>query len=140
MENQSFYRIGDVASACELSVETIRYYEKQGLLRKPRRTAAGYRLYTDDAIQRLLFVTQAKELGFSLREIKELLSLRVNSQSKCSDVKNKAERKIAEIEDKIRSLRGMKKALEKLSLACSGRGPASECPILESLGSSGRGK
>jgi len=133
MENQSFYRIGEVASACELPVETIRYYEKQGLLRKPKRTAAGYRLYTDDAIQRLRFVSQAKQLGFSLREIRELLSLRVNPRSKCSDVKKKAERKIAEIEDKIKSLEGMRKALHKLSLACSGKGPASECPILETL-------
>jgi MerR family mercuric resistance operon transcriptional regulator len=84
-------------------------------------------------IKRIEFIKRAKELGFSLREIYELLSLRLDPTTPCSEIKSRAEAKIVYIEEKIKTLKGMKKALVELSRACSGRGPISECPILESL-------
>ena len=125
--------IGKVARGAGLAIDTIRYYEREGLLEKPARTASGYRHYTTDAIARLRFIRQAKELGFSLHEIKELLSLRVTPGKSCADVKARAEAKIANVEQRIAQLSRMKRALEKLAAACSGRGPTSECPILEAL-------
>ena len=125
--------IGKVARSAGLAIDTVRYYEREGLLEKPARTASGYRHYTTDAIARLRFIRQAKELGFSLHEIKELLSLRVTPGKSCADVKARAEAKIANVEQRIAQLSRMKRALEKLAAACAGRGPTSECPILEAL-------
>ena len=133
MKENLYCTIGDAAKASDLRVETIRYYEKEGLLKTPRRTAAGYRLYTDEGIKRLIFISTAKELGFSLKDIKQLLSLRANPKSKCKDVKRKAEEKIREVELKIQTLQEIKKALKNLSSACSGKGPATDCPILEAI-------
>ncbi len=133
MTEEHYYTIGEAAKASALRVETIRYYEKEGLLKTPRRTAAGYRLYTEESIKRLIFICTAKELGFSLKDIKQLLSLRANPKSKCKDVKRKAEEKIQEVELKIQTLRDIKKALKNLSSACSGKGPATDCPILEAI-------
>jgi len=121
-----------------MAIDTVRYYEHEGLLEKPARTAAGYRQYSADAVRRLRFIRQAKELGFSLREIKELLSLRVTPGKSCADVKARAEAKIADVEQRIAQLDRMKGALAKLATACSGRGPTSECPILDALESEER--
>ena len=125
--------IGRVARGAGLAIDTVRYYEREGLLAKPSRTASGYRNYTPDAVARLRFIRQAKELGFSLREIKELLSLRVEAGRSCADVRARAERKIAGVEQRIATLKRMKQALAKLASSCSGRGPTSACPILEAL-------
>ena len=125
--------IGRVAHSAGLAIDTVRYYEREGLLEKPARTASGYRHYRPDVVARLRFIRQAKELGFSLREIKELLSLRVEAGRSCADVRARAERKIADIDGRIAALRRMKAALAKLAIACSGRGPTSECPILDAL-------
>lgn len=133
MSKEHYYTIGDAAKASDLRVEAIRYYEKEGLLKSPRRTAAGYRLYTEESIKRLIFISTAKELGFSLKDIKGLLSLRANPKSRCKDVRQKAEDKIREVDEKIKTLREIKKALKSLSAQCSGRGLATDCPILESI-------
>lgn len=125
--------IGKVARTAGLAIDTVRYYEREGLLDKPARTASGYRHYTPDVVARLRFIRQAKELGFSLNEIKELLSLRVAPGKSCADVKARAEAKIADVEQRIAQLNRMKRALAKLATACSGRGPTSECPILDAL-------
>ena len=125
--------IGKVARGAGLAIDTVRYYEREGLLAKPARTSCGYRQYSADAVTRLRFIRQAKELGFSLREIKELLSLRVEAGRSCADVRARAERKIADVEQRISTLTRMKRALAKLASSCSGRGPTSECPILEAL-------
>lgn len=125
--------IGKVAHSAGLAIDTVRYYEREGLLEKPARSASGYRHYRPDAIARLRFIRQAKELGFSLNEIKELLSLRVAPGKSCADVKARAEAKIADVEQRIAQLDRMKRALAKLATACSGRGPTSECPILDAL-------
>jgi MerR family mercuric resistance operon transcriptional regulator len=125
--------IGQVARQAGVGVETVRFYERQGLLHEPPRRESGYRQYPEDVVARLRFIKRAKELGFSLKEIKELLALRVDPETTCREVKAQAEAKIADIEGKIQTLQRMKKALKKLTAACSGRGPTSECPILEAL-------
>lgn len=125
--------IGKVARSAGLSIDTVRYYEREGLLEKPSRTASRYRHYTPDAVARLRFVRQAKELGFSLHEIKELLSLRLAPGTSCADVRAHAEHKIADVDRRIASLKRVRGALTKLTSACSGKGPVSHCPILEAL-------
>lgn len=125
--------IGKVAQQARIGVETVRFYEREGLIDEPPRGPSGYRNYPSSIVPRLLFIKRAKELGFSLNEIKELLSLRVDPDTTCGDVKQRAETKIADIEEKMRSLRHIKKALVKLTESCSGQGPVDDCPILESL-------
>ncbi|MNC86331.1 Mercuric resistance operon regulatory protein [compost metagenome] len=111
----------------------MRYYEREGLLQKPARAANGYRQYPADAVARLRFIRQAKELGFSLNEIKELLSLRVTPGKSCADVRAHAEHKIADVDRRIASLKRVRGVLVKLASACSGKGPVTQCPILEAL-------
>jgi MerR family mercuric resistance operon transcriptional regulator len=125
--------IGQLAKCVDVGVETVRFYERKGLLAEPDRKPSGYRQYDEEVVQRLRFIRRAKELGFTLNEIKELLSLRLDPSTTCVDVKRRAEEKIGDIEPKIRTLQRMKKALVKVTNACKGRGALSECPILESL-------
>lgn len=125
--------IGQLAKEAQVHVETVRYYERRGLIPEPPRRASGYRQYSQDVVARIRFIQHAKELGFSLKEILELLSLRVDPDTTCADVKRRAEVKIADIEAKMRALQTMKKALTTLAALCSGRGPTSACPILEAL-------
>lgn len=125
--------IGSVAREAGLGIDTVRYYEREGLLQKPARAANGYRQYPADAVARLRFIRQAKELGFSLNEIKELLSLRVTPGKSCADVRAHAEHKIADVDRRIASLKRVRGVLVKLASACSGKGPVTQCPILEAL-------
>lgn len=125
--------IGQVAKNAGVGIETVRFYERQGLISEPPRKESGYRQYPEDVVARLRFIHRAKELGFSLKEIKELLALRLDPATTCAEVKSRATAKIADIEAKIETLQRMKKALVKLTKSCSGRGPTSECPILDAL-------
>jgi MerR family mercuric resistance operon transcriptional regulator len=102
---------------------------------EPPRRESGYRQYRLDSVARIRFIKRAQELGFSLKEISELLSLRIDPDTTCGDIKRKAELKVEDIERKIRTLQSMKRALTKLVSSCRGRGPTSECPILEMLDS-----
>lgn len=120
-----------------VNLETIRYYERRGLLPKPPRTPAGYRTFDPEAVRRIRFIKQAQALGFSLKEIRELLSLRLDPRRSCGDVRARAEAKLADIEEKIASLHAMKETLARFIAACSGRGPISACPILEALDEEG---
>jgi len=125
--------IGKLAKKVNVNIETIRYYERRGLIPKPRRRESGYREYSDETTKRILFIKRAKDLGFSLKEVDELFSLKISTRTTCSDVRSKAEEKITDIDDKIKILQRMKKALFKISKACSGKGNVNECPILEAL-------
>ena len=127
--------IGSLAKQAEVNIQTIRYYERRGLLPEPERTASNYRVFTGDTVRRVRFIKRAQDLGFSLTEIKELLELRAAPRSCCQDARERSEAKIKDIEEKVRTLEGMKKALSKLVRACSGRGPVTECPILDSMDS-----
>ncbi len=125
--------IGQLAKSAQVNIETVRYYEREGLLPKPMRRVSGYRQYTPETITRLQFIKRSKELGFSLKEISELLALRVDPHTCCADVKQRAEAKITHIKHKIADLRRMQRALVNLTEVCSGQGPTSECPILDAL-------
>ena len=125
--------IGEVATQARVNVQTVRYYERRGLLPAARRTSSGYRQYGDDAVGRLRFIRAAQVLGFSLKEIGELLGLRVRSRTACHDVEEKALGKIAEIQAKIVQLERLKNVLERLAAACRRREPTGDCPILDAL-------
>jgi MerR family transcriptional regulator, copper efflux regulator len=125
--------IGRLAKEAGVNLETVRYYERQGLVPRPPRSASGYRLFPAEAARRLRFIRRAQELGFSLKEIRELLSLRVSRSTTSADIRARADDKIADIEAKIRSLKSMKKTLRNLTRACAGCVPVAKCPILESL-------
>ena len=129
--------IGQVARSAGVGVETVRFYERQGLLAEPPRRRSGYRQYTGEVVGRLRFIRRAKALGFSLSEIGELLALRGDTGSTAGDVKQRAEAKVAEIEERIRDLRRVKKALTSLAQHCPGHGTLDACPIIESLDRSG---
>ena len=126
---------GDTARKAGVNRETLRYYERRGLLPKPSRSPANYRLYDADAVRRVRFVKGAQKLGFSLAEIKELLALRAASGARAETVRSKVGSKIDEIEEKIRTLKAMRKMLVRLQRACCCGGPVSACPILEALDS-----
>ena len=125
--------IGRVARLAGVGVETVRFYERERLLQEPERRQSGYRQCGEEVVPRLRFIRRAKELGFSLAEIRELLSLRDDPDATAADVRRRAQAKIAEIEAKVRDLQRMKKALLTLAAACSGHGPVGSCPIIEAL-------
>ncbi|MBW6503219.1 MerR family transcriptional regulator [bacterium] len=129
----SLLTIGQVAKRCGVGVETIRFYEREGLIVQPSRPESGFRKYPPDTVGRVRFIQRSKSLGFSLREIGDLLSLRVDQATTCPEVKRRAEAKIGDIGKKIETLLGMKRALEKLTAACRKREATGECPILEAL-------
>lgn len=137
MRNPASLTIGKAAEQGGVNVQTIRYYERRGLLPPPARSVSGYRKYSDDAIRRLRFIRQAQSLGFSLSEIEELLSLRMQAGATCGDIRKRARQKVATVNQKIGELQRIKNALSKLATACRGEGPTSECPILEALESEG---
>ena len=128
-------KIGELSKQTGFQVETLRYYEKQGLLTPVTRSAAGYREYDDASLKQLQFIQQAKSVGFSLKEITELLSLRVDrDQHSCSEVKTIAENKLSQIENKITELSKMRDALYVITAACcGGTEPATSCTILNAL-------
>jgi len=125
--------IGQLARAAGVGVETLRFYERTQLIPEPPRRASGYRQYPASAVARIKFIKRAKELGFSLREIDELLSLRAESAGQCVEIYARAQTKVEDISAKIASLTRMKEALVRLAKACSEAGTSGECPILEAL-------
>ena len=124
---------GQLADKAGVNNETIRYYERKGLLAIPPRKDSGYRLFPPEAVKIVRFIKRAQGLGFSLREIRELLVLNSNRSSTCGDIKESARRKFEEVETKIRQLQSMREALYGLIERCPGKGPLSDCSILESL-------
>ena len=128
-------KIGEVAERGGVNLQTIRYYEREGLLPEPPRLESGYRMFPESTVRRLRFIKRAQEIGFSLGEIRELLSLRMDAQRERTEVRTLAQAKMADIDGKIRTLKAMKTVLNRLTERCSGCGPASECPILESIDS-----
>ena len=126
--------IGNVAREAGVGVETIRFYERRGLIDQPPRPVnGGFRVYPQETIRRIRFVRQAQELGFSLREIAELLSLRADPTTDCGDVRDRARAKLCEVNRKIGRLEKFRTALEGLIAACPGRGALRACSIMEAL-------
>ena len=130
--------IGKVAERAGVKIDTLLYYERQGVIAPPERNGSNYRVYAQDAVLRVRFVKRAQELGFTLAEIKELLELRVSEQASCADVRDQALAKVTDLDQKIRSLQAMRRVLSNLAEECSGEGPASECPILDALNERGK--
>jgi len=125
--------IGQLARRAGVGVETLRFYEREGLIAEPPRRRSGYRSYPEGAVRRVRFIREAKALGFSLREISEILALRVGPGATCDDVRSLKERKIADIDRRIEELTRMRDALTRLGGLCRGRGPTDDCPILDAL-------
>ena len=135
--NKNLNTIGKLAEAVNVNVQTIRYYERLGLLmpagRKESYRQSGYRLYDKLSLKRLLFIRHARELGFTLEEIKELLNLSVSPTAKCGDIRKKAEERLLDINKKIDGLVSMRTILEKLVKNCANRKATEECPILKAI-------
>lgn len=125
--------IGAVARQAGVGIETVRFYERQGLLEEPERRASGYRQYDSEAIAVLRFIRRAKELGFTLKEIKGLLALRLDASATQAEVRQQAKAKVADIDARIADLQRMRDALQQLIRKCHGDGAARACPILEAL-------
>jgi MerR family copper efflux transcriptional regulator len=130
---------GQLARRAGVNGQTIRYYRRRGLLPEPPRSPSGYRYFPEDAVRRIRFIKRGQQLGFSLEEIKELLALRVQPGATCAQVRRRAEAKIQDVNQRIRALEVIRTALERLAASCAGRGPVSECPILENLFLDGEG-
>ena len=130
---ESELTIGRLANEIGVNVQTVRYYERRKLLIPTERKPSGYRLYGDDAVRRLRFIKNAQALGFTLQEIAELLNLRVSSIARCGDVKRKAQIKLAIVEDKVRDLKALARALRSLIETCQAGQPTDRCPILQTL-------
>lgn len=130
--------IGKIASQTAVSADTLRYYEREGLIVPTGKSAGGYRLYGQDSIQRLRFIKQAQACGFTLSEVRELLVLRSRETACCGDVRKQAVEKKLQLEAKVRTLKAMSKALDQLIADCADEThPVHECPILSTLEESG---
>jgi Hg(II)-responsive transcriptional regulator len=125
--------IGQLAERGGVNLETIRYYERQGLIPPPPRKSSGHRAYSTGAVRRLRFIKRAQELGFSLAEIRELLHLKIDPDQLCIDVVTQIDAKTREVEEKIRHLEAIKRTLQRMKDSCDGRCAVNDCPILESL-------
>ncbi|WP_027189013.1 MerR family transcriptional regulator [Paucidesulfovibrio longus] len=125
--------IGQLAQQSGVQVETVKFYQRRGLIQQPPRPESGFRKYSPETVRQIRFIRRAKELGFSLQEISELLSLRVAPGTSCREIKARAEAKLADIQQKQRDLERMETILRQLAETCQGQGPLSECPILGAL-------
>jgi Hg(II)-responsive transcriptional regulator len=126
-------RTAQVAELAGVNVETLRFYERKGILPEPPRRASGYREYPPETVERVRFVKRAQELGFSLSEVQDLLGLRETAGAKSVRVRRVAEAKLEEIDLKIRDLEAMKQSLTELLCACDGKTSVASCPIIASL-------
>lgn len=132
--------IGKLAALADVSANAVRFYEREGLMQVPAKTGSGYRLYDAPAVERLRFIKQAQHCGFTLAEIQELLRLRDEASTCCNDVRNKVIEKKLELEARIRSMKTMSLALDRLIADCSDDArPVEDCPILATLSGTHQG-
>lgn len=129
----SSLKIGEVAKRAEVGVETIRFYEREGLLAQPQRRPSGYRQYDETVVDRIRFIRRVKELGFTLQEIKELLGLWFDATTRCAHVRERARRKLVDIDEKIRSLQQMKRSLNRIIRQCAEQDSLDGCPLWRGL-------
>ncbi len=127
------YMAGQLAKAANVNIQTVRFYDRQGILKPASRTEAGYRIYDKEGVKRLNFIIQAKKLGFSLKEIKEFLALRVQSVKACDRVRKKTTEKLKDIQNKIAHLKKLEKTFKGLIGDCENRVVTNQCPILEKM-------
>ncbi|MEM7079864.1 MAG: helix-turn-helix domain-containing protein [Pseudomonadota bacterium] len=127
------YTVGQLARASQTKTVTIRYYEQRGLLRDPPRTPGGYRVYDTSDLQRLLFIRRARNLGFSLRSVNELLDLADLNDAPCADVNAKLSQHLIDVRERLDQLQALEEELHGLSQRCQGDGKISSCQIIEAL-------
>jgi len=126
--------ISKIAKESGVGIETVRFYERNGLVvQPPKPSSGGFRVYPVETAERIRFIRQAQELGFALREIKELLSLRTDPATDCADVRDRAQIKLDEINRKIAQMKGIQTALKKLIAACPGQGALQLCSIIDAI-------
>ncbi len=133
MGTQENLKIGVVAKRSNVNVQTIRYYERRGILKPEKTLESGYRLYTEDSVKTIKFIKHAQELGFKLEEIKGLLNLRTPSVSRCQTVRKKAKLRLEGVQTKIAMLKQIEKTLKQLINNCQKNKTSNECPIIESM-------
>lgn len=129
--------IGELAREGDVNLETIRYYEREGLMLPPHRKESGHRAYAPGDVRRLRFIKRAKALGFTLSEVRELLAIKLDPRQPCTDVVRQIEAKAREVRAKIAHLEAIERTLEQMKASCEGRCMVAECPILESLDAGG---
>jgi DNA-binding transcriptional MerR regulator len=129
----NLYTIGEIAREAGFEAQTVRYYERRGLLMPLERSSSGYRLYDKGAVKRLLFICRAKDLGFTLAEIKDLLELKADDINDCGVAKAKAEAKLKDIEEKIASLESVREVLKDIIDKPGELSASGECPILKAI-------
>ena len=127
-------RSGQAARDAGVNVETLRYYERRGILQSPERRASGYREYTEEAVGVIRFVKRAQELGFSLDEVETLLTLATGGPESCDSARALATRKLDELDTKLRSIRAMQDSLQRLVATCEMPRSERDCPLLDALG------
>ena len=132
------FTIGELARAAGVGVETIRFYERRGLIERPARPAGGFRAYPRAIVSRLTFVREAQELGFTLREVRDLLALNENPQTDCAAVRGRAAAKLAQIEASMVRFARMRETLRELLVRCPGRGGLGKCSIVAAVSSPAR--
>lgn len=126
--------VGKVAKGADVGIQTVRYYERRGLIAAKEHTPSGSRLYPLETVGRILFIKNAQELGFTLKEIFGLLRLRVSHRARCGPVKRRAQAKLADVQVRIAGLRAIERVLKSLVKACDRQTTTDDCPILKSLG------
>ncbi len=126
--------IGTVARGSGVAIDTIRFYEREGLLPAPRRRASGYRVYDRGVVVRLRFIRRAKALGFRLDEIRDLLALSEDREGGVEAVRQRAIERLADLDRRVRELNRIRRGLRELIDACPGHGAPEQCPILQALG------
>ena len=124
------FTIGQLARKAEINLETIRYYERRGLIKRPHKPAIGYRQYSNDQLQQLFFIKRAKALGFNLDEIENLLSLSVGH---CTEIQSLAEQKLDQVQYKIKDLKKLEDVLSDLVRQCNASADEAHCPIVDAL-------
>lgn len=133
MVDSAAYTVGQLAQASQTKAVTIRYYERQGLMRDPPRSRGGYRLYNDADLDRLLFIRRSRRLGFSLENVRELLDLADRTDAPCADVTEKVLHQMQQVQERLRQLRTLERELRRLSVCCEGGGVIRDCRIIEAL-------
>ena len=123
---------GSLAARTGVNIETIRYYEKIGLMPQPLRSAGGHRVYGQSDLKRLSFIRRSRELGFTLREIRDLLELVDGGQYTCAEVRDRTTSHLADVTQKIQDLRKIQKTLKTMASKCDG-GMVPDCPIVDEL-------
>ncbi len=132
--SKSYYSIGDLASAADCTVETVRYYEKTNIMPTPSRTEGGHRFYVFEHLKRLIFIRRSRELGFNIEQIKELLTLVDEPNHTCGEVKALTMLQAREVQKKINDLKKLQKALNSITASCKGKNYSIDnCPIVNAL-------